>query len=177
MGSRYASARDVLTRTASPGPGQRFDIFLSHSFQDADLILGVLEILSSSGLSVYVDWVVDGGLSRSNVNRSTAERLRERMKSCNSLVFATSSNSPSSKWMPWELGYFDGLRGERIAIMPIEDPRGTSSGQEYLDLYPRIEKLPELRSGAPFVVRNGRVREYTTLSNLARGSVQYQKVR
>lgn len=28
--------------------------------------------------------------------------------------------SPSSKWMPWELGCFDGLHGTHISIMPIE---------------------------------------------------------
>ena len=38
--------------------------------------------------------------------------LRQRMDHCRFLLFATSKASPDSKWMPWELGYFDGLRRE-----------------------------------------------------------------
>ena len=38
--------------------------------------------------------------------------------------------------MPWELGYFDGLKGSRIAIMPIDDGGVGMKGQEYLELYP-----------------------------------------
>jgi len=45
-----------------------------------------------------------------------------------------------SRWMPWEAGYFDALKG-RVAILPIfeTDPGNESyTGQEYLGLYPYI---------------------------------------
>ena len=64
-------------------------MFLSHSIRDATLILGLMGMLQASGLSVYVDWIEDAELDRENVNAATANRLRERMKTCRSLVYAT----------------------------------------------------------------------------------------
>ncbi|MFJ3393666.1 hypothetical protein [Leifsonia aquatica] len=44
--------------------------------------------------------------------------------------------------MPWELGFFDGFRGrESVAIMALNDQSGRSVGQEYLELYPKIERV------------------------------------
>ena len=59
------------------------------------------------------------------------------MRSCKSLFFATSDNSSNSKWMPWELGYYDGYRG-KVAILPINASlyqKDSFEGQEYLGLY------------------------------------------
>lgn len=77
-----------------------FDVFLSHSYDDADTILGVKKLIEALGLSVYVDWVDDPGLDRGSVTRSTAEVLRHRLNHSKSLVYAHSANTPSSKWMP-----------------------------------------------------------------------------
>jgi len=110
-------APEVLRKAASTGT---FDIFLSHSFRDAELILGVKEILESSGETVYVDWISDPQLDRSRVVVSTAHTLRQRMSQCRGLVYASTVAATHSKWMPWELGYFDGLRGsENVAVMPL----------------------------------------------------------
>ena len=57
-----------------------FDIFLSHSYNDADFILGVKKILEKLGLRVYVDWIDDQGLDRGKVTRKTAAILRMRMR-------------------------------------------------------------------------------------------------
>ena len=38
-------------------------------------------------------------------------------------------------------GYFDGLRGGQVAIMPLVDNENdTFTGQEYLGLYPKVTK-------------------------------------
>ena len=37
----------------------RFDVFLSHSFKDATVILGIKRILEKQNLTVYVDWIDD----------------------------------------------------------------------------------------------------------------------
>ena len=67
------------------------------------------------------------------------------MKHCNFLIFATSKASPNSKWMPWELGYFDGLHSNQVGILPIvESPSGAFSGQEYIGLY-QVWQLIEFR--------------------------------
>ena len=40
--------------------------------------------------------------------------------------------------MPWELGYFDGIRG-KVAVCPITYS-SSFEGREYLGLYPIMEK-------------------------------------
>lgn len=114
-----------------------YDIFLSHSSLDAPLILGVKATLEDLGYSVYVDWVNDPQLDRSKVNRATAQLLRDRMSVSNSLFYVTTDNAVSSKWMPWECGYFDGFK-EKVAILPVIEHSYDNEfkGQEYLDLYP-----------------------------------------
>lgn len=118
-----------------------FDVFLSHSYTDMELVLGIAEVLRSFGIGAYIDWIQDRRLDRSKVTAETARVLRSRMVQCNSLIFVATSNSKVSKWMPWELGYFDALR-ERVAVFPIEAGPGVRSytGQEYLGLYPYISK-------------------------------------
>ena len=117
-----------------------FDIFLSHSYDDKEYIAELKRILEKYGYSVYVDWITDGTtLCRHNVSKETAELIRIRMRHSKSMIFATSSNSPNSKWMPWELGCFDGLKNSKIAILPItENANDNFKGQEYLTLYPYI---------------------------------------
>ncbi|TGS08549.1 outer membrane beta-barrel protein, partial [Mesorhizobium sp. M1C.F.Ca.ET.187.01.1.1] len=39
--------------------------------------------------------------------RGTAELLRTRMRQSKTLIYVHSNNSPGSRWMPWELGFFD----------------------------------------------------------------------
>lgn len=122
---------------------QSYDIFLSHAFSDAKLVWGLRETLVDLGFSVYVDWIEDP-TDRSNVTPAVAEQLRQRMKQCGSLLFATSSAAAESRWMPWELGYFDAHKGT-VAILPIEEytnHEDSYSGREYLGLYPYITLNP-----------------------------------
>ncbi len=119
-----------------------FDIFLSHRYTDAEEILKLKNAIEEMGFLTYVDWIVDRSLDRSKVNKRTAKLLRTRMGQCKSLFFVDSENSPDSKWMPWELGYFDGLK-QKVAVLPIlEQNKSTESydGQEYLGLYPYVSK-------------------------------------
>ncbi|AFM14196.1 toll/interleukin-1 receptor domain-containing protein [Turneriella parva] len=116
------------------------DIFLSHSSLDATYIYGLKLKFESYGYGVYIDWIDDAQLDRRNVTLATANTIKERMRSAKCLFFAVSSNASNSKWMPWELGFMDGLRG-RAAICPIELSNMTSNdfkGQEYLGVYPYI---------------------------------------
>ncbi len=120
-----------------------FDVFLCHSKLDEQEILGLRDKLTSIGLGVYVDWIDDQQLDRTQVNKNTADTLRQRMRQSKSLFYATSTNASSSAWMPWELGYFDGLK-EKVAVLPIADSSSDDSysGREYCQLY-------------PYIVRNG----------------------
>lgn len=137
----YKTAQLTLESLAAFSPYKIYDIFLSHSIRDADLILGMKATLEDLGYSVYVDWIDDPQLDRSNVTPATAEKLREQMNSSKSLFYVTTSNSDGSRWMPWECGFFDGKK-EKVAIVPIQESSNSNSysGQEYLGLYPYVVK-------------------------------------
>ncbi|CAN7700628.1 TIR domain-containing protein [Mesorhizobium sp. LjRoot246] len=116
-----------------------FDVFLSHSRLDSELILGVKAILEQLKLKVYVDWIDDPQLDRSSVTPATAQQLRKRMQQCKSLFYAHSTAATKSRWMPWELGYFDAFNGN-VAIVPIAAASGTIfKGEEFLGLYPYVD--------------------------------------
>lgn len=133
------SAAELLLESARKSQA-RFDVFLSHSFADAETVLGVVAHLEALGHVVYVDWVVDRELDRSRVSPSTAAQLRKRMDQCDTLLYLHSEHSPHSKWMPWELGYFDAANGN-VAILPVVRGDATQGfkGQEYLGIYPYVD--------------------------------------
>jgi|SRR5690554_973446 len=122
---------------------KEYDIFLSHSSDDSRLVAGLKLELEDLGYSVYVDWIEDPELDRANVTKENADYLRKRMKQCRTLLYAFSKNASESTWMPWELGYFDGVKG-LVAVVPItETDTSTFNGNEYLKLYPYIDKTVE----------------------------------
>ena len=156
-GGLTASAAQSELSRFSKAAVSNFDVFLSHSVHDAVLIFGLKRVLEAEGLSVYVDWIEDTQLDRAMVNATTAAHLRERMRRCRSLVYATSRNASTSRWMPWELGFFDGTQGsDRVAICPIETGTGDYVGQEYLGLYKTLEKVSDQGALRPFVIRPSR---------------------
>jgi TIR domain len=119
-----------------------FDIFLSHSYLDKDEIEGLYLELTALGYSVYVDWIIDSNIDRTNVTKQTAELIRKRMQSSKSLLLAVSTNAALSKWMPWELGFVD-AKTSKCAILPVSQTSTavrTFTRAEYLLLYPYLKK-------------------------------------
>lgn len=151
-----------------------FDVFLSHSSRDAQLIYGLRALLMAQGLTVYVDWITDPQLDRSRVSSSTAALLRERMRASKSLIYATSRAASKSRWMPWELGFFDAAKGgDRVSILPIENfGSGSFDGEEYLGLYRTIEKSTSPYGTRPYAVTPGRRTE--SLKSFARGEARFE---
>lgn len=133
-------AESQMAKSASTPIATPFQVFLSHAYEDAEVIAGIKVLIEQEGLSVYVDWIEDPQADRSRVTSRTADLLRQRMNHCQFLLFATSKASPDSRWMPWELGYFDGMRHDHVGILPIvESAGGAFKGQEYLGLYPEFQ--------------------------------------
>ena len=178
------AARSYVSKTASQiltedsrrfSPANRYDVFLFHSYQDADAIHGVRSIIESLNLTVYVDWIDDGGLDRGSVSAKTAQVLRERMKTSSCLVYVHSSNAAHSVWMPWELGYFDAFKPNHVWILPLVSQFDAEfQGQEYLGLYPPLEKLSTLPQRLDFGFLNvGEERSAIPLAKAASGSGAY----
>lgn len=55
---------------------RNFDVFLSHSSLDQKEVLNLIDLFNKCGYSVYVDWIFDKQLDRSNVTPKTAQTLR-----------------------------------------------------------------------------------------------------
>jgi len=120
-----------------------FDIFLSHSFVNKEVVGGLFFLLVSMGYRVYVDWIVDPQLDRNDVSKEVAETIRKRMKASKTLLLALSEDSRLSTWVTWELGYLDG-KTQQCALVPIShdnEPVEKFERTEYLKLYPYL-KMP-----------------------------------
>ncbi len=141
-----SSAQILKNSAETTSDYNQFDIFLSHSSMDADAILGLKNQLENFGYSVYVDWIVDLKMDRQRVTRAIADLIRKRMRQCKCLFYVPSDNAKTSVWMPWELGYFDGLDrvksmniDGKVAICPLANEEVYDyKGHEYLGLYPFI---------------------------------------
>lgn len=115
----------------------KYDLFISHSFQDKELVAGLAYLFREAGYIVYIDWINDSKLVRTNVTPDTAKTIKNRIEGSKGTAYISTSNSTSSKWCPWELGVSDGYNG-KVCILPIMNSR-TFKGQEYLCLYPYLD--------------------------------------
>lgn len=99
--------------------------------------MGFVTLLSDAGWQVYVDWKDVEMPERPN--RATAAILKQKIVDTDFFLFLATQNSMTSRWCPWEIGYADGKRNiDTILICPTYDGM-TTYGNEYLDLYRRIE--------------------------------------
>lgn len=156
---------------------KHFDIFLSHCFKDADNILMLYEVLTMFGYKVFVDWISDPQADRSNVSKDTADGLRWVMQRSDSLLYAVSSNSGDSKWMPWELGYSDALHS-KVAVIPITDGETDleiyTAEQEYLSLYPYVTLNRNQQSAGAFWVSEA-IDTFVSLNDWLKGEKPKKK--
>jgi hypothetical protein len=141
FGAARTASIKLANESAAFNAQKTYDIFLSHSALDAEVIYGLKIELETMGFTVYVYWIEDPQ-ARETVDATTAAKLKVRMHNCKGLLYAASENASVSRWMPWELGYFDGVK-HRVAVAPIEANQQTYyfrgfKGQEYLDLYPYV---------------------------------------
>ena len=114
------------------------DVFLSHSFNDKPLVGEIRARLEAEGFSVCVDMDILPEVRPGEVTAKTAQTLRDAMRSCSALLYVISTHCLSSRWMPWELGYFDGFRG-RVFVYPVDAAAERHArGIEYLRVYPKV---------------------------------------
>lgn len=144
--TRDSICKSLLTESrVNFSDGKNYDIFLSHSYLDKELVLGIKIELESFGFSVYVDWEEDPQLNRSNVTPENVSWIKKRMKSSSCLIYTVTDNSSTSKWMPWELGFMDGYTN-KVAVLPIINNSKGFIGHEYLNIYPYIDKVPDTKT-------------------------------
>jgi len=172
---RKSFHRAIYESVASTKDYDKFDIFMSHSLLDAELVVGIKTLLEEKGLKVYVDWQEDPELSREDVTKETAATLRKRMKQSKSMIYVATDNASQSRWMPWEVGFFDAFSNGCVAILPLlEYAHATFKGQEYLGLYPLVTN-DTYANGAKDVFVEEKGDRWTTLRSFSNGSPSWQK--
>ena len=167
VGPQVLAKADSVPQPAPPDA--TFDVFLSHSSSEpVQILTGIKKLLEDQGLSVYIDKEGDPQLSPESVNKATAKIIRHRMNQSKSLLYVHSSYSKKSRWMPWELGYFDGRNG-RVGIVPVlakgSDP---FSGEEFLSLYPYVDKAVPKDAATEVFWINESQKRYTMLKGWVR---------
>ncbi|MGO3928373.1 toll/interleukin-1 receptor domain-containing protein [Rhodopseudomonas pseudopalustris] len=169
------SAGRVLAQDSAPR-AEPYDVFLSHSSSEPqELLLGIKTFLEDAGLSVYVDKYDDPQMSPDKVTADTAEVLRRRMRQSLSLLYVYSQHSTRSRWMPWELGFFDGLKG-KVGIIPIMRDAGSSfKGEEYLSLYPYVDRAKVSKSQEQVLWINRNSEYYAQLKGWIVGTEMIKK--
>lgn len=141
-------------------------VFLSHSHQDNDIVLSIIEFLLTLDTYVYVDWL-DPTMPHVT-SAETARKIKERIVQCERFIVLLSENSKESKWVPWELGVADAKKdNSKISIFPIKRSSYTSDsnfdGLEYMELYQKIKIGVSNDTGAetPIVLQPRATKGYT----------------
>lgn len=112
-------------------------IFLSHSHDDNNLVEGLILYLAQFGLNIYVDWK-DSTMPK-ETNKTTASAIKTKIKNLDMFWVLATKNAMNSKWVPWEIGIADILKEGNVFIIPVSDVNGKFHGNEYLQLYERVE--------------------------------------
>ena len=88
-----------------------FDVFISHSYKDEQIISKIISIMNKNNLHCYCDWVCDNDfLKRSLVSDYTAEVLKKRIEQSKKILFVKTENSVNgayiaSSWIQLELDH------------------------------------------------------------------------
>lgn len=112
---------------------KRYDLFLSHSSLDTEVLLELKTTLNTADINVFIDWVSDrSSLKRELTNVNTANVIVERLKNSSALMYIHTIASLNSKWAPWEIGYFHALKN-KICVYFKDN---TETIPPYLEIYP-----------------------------------------
>lgn len=116
-----------------------YDVFISYSWRDRSYADKIVQLLELCGYTVYIDYN-DTRLDRNNVSEETAKKLIQAMKKCKGLLHLYSPSASVSKWCPWEVGVFSGIKNFRCANLPLLEKRDENfKNQEYLEIYPYVD--------------------------------------
>jgi len=133
--------RGVVNKTRMFSSTATTSIFLSHSHYDKNVVEEAKIFFENLGINIYVDWA-DQTMPE-NTNGTTATRIKNQIISGNDKFVLLATNSAvASKWCNWEVGIADPFKlpSKKIALLPLADNSGTWNGNEYFQIYPRIER-------------------------------------
>lgn len=104
-----------------------YDVFISHSYLDSDLVINIKNELNAKKISVYCDWTNDNDfLKRDLVGEYTEVVLKKRIEQSKYLLFVKTYNSISqdgeikSKWIEMEISYAKNI-AKQIYCLNLSD--------------------------------------------------------
>jgi hypothetical protein len=153
-----ASGRTRLAKSLNEARAQKLrTAFLCHSTKDNILAKGLVILLQEAGWDVYVDY--EDTLMPEKPDRTTADRIQEKIRSMEFFLFLATPNSAASRWCPWEIGYADGQKPNEAIWVVQTVENGHTYGNEYLDLYRSVDYTDkqELRVWNPGQSQGGKV--------------------
>ncbi|MGJ0303376.1 hypothetical protein NG774_08560 [Aliarcobacter cryaerophilus] len=107
---------------------KKFDYFISHSFEDNELVLQIKNQMNSLNLHVYCDWLSDTDfLKRTYASEYTKMVLKKRIEQSDKVLFLRSKNTNDqennffSEWVEMEILYAKELNKDIECIDLIQD--------------------------------------------------------
>lgn len=139
----YKSHNTILTESRMQNKdSSTITIFLSHSHSDKDLIDDAIAFLRRLNINIYVDWLDE--TMPEKTSGETAQKIKSKIILSDKFLLLATNKAVASKWCNWELGIGDTFKFSKdcLTILPLADNSGHWSGNEYLQIYPRIEPVP-----------------------------------
>lgn len=139
-GSRGLSATLNESRTFSKASSTT-SVFLSHSHTDRAIVEQAKVFFQNLGISIYVDWADETMPEKTNA--VTATKIKSKILSNDRFILLATNAAVLSKWCNWEVGIGDAykLHSDKICILPLADNSSSWNGNEYLQIYPRVEPV------------------------------------
>jgi hypothetical protein len=139
-GAASRASRTVIAKSLNEAISKsKQTAFLCHSHKDQSLAKGLQTLLAEDGWDVYIDWE-DEEMPYSPTKK-TANNIKQKIKQVDWFLFLATPNSTASRWCPWEIGYADAVKSnDNILIVPTSDDAGRWYGNEYLQLYKKIDE-------------------------------------
>jgi len=76
-------------------------------------------------------------------NGITAAKIKSKILENDKFLFLATDSAVISKWCNWEVGIGDAykLHYDKICLLPLSENNGSWLGNEYLQIYPRVEQV------------------------------------
>ncbi|MCB0463334.1 MAG: toll/interleukin-1 receptor domain-containing protein [Flavobacteriaceae bacterium] len=139
LNKTIALLETVLSKAVKDRSQFNTSVFISHSHKNSDLVEYVVALLTRLKVEVYVDWM-DDELSYPPTGK-TAVKIKNMIDANKKFILLATNEGIESKWCNWELGLGDVHKYiEHIALLPVADNSGNWIGNEYLQIYPYVDK-------------------------------------
>lgn len=123
-----------------------YDLFISHSFEDNELVRKIIKYLNKSNLNIYCDWLSDNDfLKRKYASDYTKMILKRRIEQSNKVLFIRTKNTNDqhsnfySEWVEMEILYAKEINKSIECVDFIDDK------QKEFTLYKNSKEIKDLK--------------------------------